>query len=130
MFDAIADFLTMQVLGPLITLVVTAIVGWLAALYTRVTGANLEATHREALQSALTNGIRYAIQMVLEGKLNKDGTVPLSKRSAVLLEAKRYVMDSVPDALAHFKVSEGKLDELLTPKLPNTNDPVPTSLVS
>lgn len=127
MFDWIGDFFTAQVLGPIIGIVVTAIIGWLAALYARVTGKQLEAMHREALQSALENGMKWAIQQVLKGKLTPTGTVPEDAKAAVISKAQDYVVESVPDALRHFGLSKTGLTTLLTPKLPISP---PESLVS
>lgn len=127
--DAIKAFFAEQVLGPLIGVLVTAIIGWLAWLYTKLTGQNLEARHRDALQSALDNGIRAAIQLVLKGKLNPDGTVPEAARTTLLMEAKDYVTASVPGAIKHFGLSEKAVVDLLVPHMPNTNDkPVAESL--
>lgn len=118
----LSDFFTLQVLGPVISVIVTAIIGWIAVLYTKITGSDLDAGHRIALQSALENGIRGAIQLILNGKLSADGTVPAEKRSAVIGAASQYVKTSVPEALAHFDINDRKLNDLLMPKLPNSGD--------
>jgi hypothetical protein len=68
------------------------------------TGIQIEARHREALQSALANGIRSAMQP--GGQLDVD---------RVIDDAMGYVERSVPDALAHFKVGHNRLRELLQP---------------
>lgn len=122
MFDAIQNWLLFQGLDLVLPALLTAVCGWFAVTYHRLTGQELEKHHRDALQSALHNGIRYAIQLVLGGKLAKDGTVPADQQALVLAKAREYVTDSVPDALRHFKVSDRKLNELLVPKLP-TNLP-------
>lgn len=129
MFDWFFGLFNDQIIGYVVTTVVTVILGWIAVLYQRITGRQLEAAHRAALQSALENGLKWAIQQVLDGKLQKDGTVPESAKASVIASARKYVIGSVPDALRHFEVSDEKLTDLLVPKLPIANR-VPESLVS
>lgn len=81
-------------------------------------GIEIEAQHRLALQSALENGIRWALQQA--GWLpQQDG-----KPKAVLDAAAGYVISSVPDALKQFGIDaatstgKAKLERLLTPHLP------------
>lgn len=107
-----------QVLSYVIPLVVAAILGWLVTLYARVTGKELEAKHREALQMALASGLNWAIQQVLNGKLNKDGTIPESAKPAVLAKAQQYVTTSVPQAVQHFKISQPTMEKLVESKMP------------
>lgn len=109
-----------QVLAILIPLIVTALLGWIAILYTRVTGKELEAKHRQALQSALDNGIRWAINQLLDGKLNPDGTVPKEQKAAVIATAQQYVTTSVPDAVKKFQITQPTMEKLLTAKLPTS----------
>lgn len=109
-----------QVLAVLIPLIVTALLGWIAVLYTRVTGKELEAKHRQALQSALDNGIRWAINQLLDGKLNPDGTVPKDQKAAVIATAQQYVTTSVPDAVKKFQITQPTMEKLLTAKLPTS----------
>lgn len=109
-----------QVLAILIPLIVTALLGWIAILYTRVTGKELEAKHRQALQSALDNGIRWAINQLLDGKLNPDGTVPKDQKAAVIATAQQYVTTSVPDAVKKFQITQPTMEKLLTAKLPTS----------
>jgi hypothetical protein len=109
-----------QVLSYVLPLIVVAILGWLATLYARVTGKELEAKHREALQLALTNGLNWAIQQVLNGKLGKDGTVPPAQKDAVVAKAQEYVTTSVPDAVKHFQITPSTMDKLVTAKLPTS----------
>ncbi len=118
LLDFLRDQVLAQVLAYIIPIAVTAIIGWLAILYAKVTGKNLDAKNREALQSALENGVRFAINELLKGKLTPQGTVPEGDKAAVLATAKNYVATSVPGALKHFKVTNSTLDTLLTAKLP------------
>lgn len=120
MFEFFQDQIIGQVLAVVIPIVVTALLGWAAVLYSRITGKELEAKHREALQMALTNGLNWAIQQVLNGKLNKDGTVPESAKVAVVAAAQQYVTTSVPDAVAKFQITQPTMEKLITAKMPTS----------
>ena len=120
MFEFFQDQIIGQVLAVVIPIIVTALLGWAAILYARITGKELEAKHREALQMALTNGLNWAIQQVLNGKLNKDGTVPDSAKLSVIAAAQQYVTASVPDAVRKFEISQPTMEKLITAKLPSS----------
>lgn len=120
MLEFFQDQIIGQVLAVVIPIVVTALLGWAAILYARITGKELEAKHREALQMALTSGLNWAIQQVLNGKLNKDGTVPENSRAQVLAKAQEYVTNSVPQAVEHFKITQPTMDKLVESKLPTS----------
>lgn len=101
----------------LVSVMATAIVGWLAELLRRKFHLDIEASHREALQTALTNGAG-----LLLGKLG--GALAgrkLDLKSAVLAEAVNYVLQSVPDAVRHFGVTPEALAEKIQAKLSQLN---------
>lgn len=118
MIEFFQDQILGQVLAVVVPIIVTALLGWAAILYSRITGKELEAKHREALQMALTSGLNWAIQQVLNGKLSKDGTVPESAKPAVLAKAQEYVTKSVPQAVEHFKITQPTMDKLVESKMP------------
>jgi hypothetical protein len=120
LWDFIQSNIIAQVVAAILPLIVTALLTWAAILYARITGKELEAKHREALQSALTNGLNWAIQQVLSGKLSKDGTVPESQKAAVVAKAQQYVTSSVPDAVRKFQLSQTTMEKLIEAKLPNS----------
>ncbi|WEK05789.1 MAG: hypothetical protein P0Y65_05905 [Candidatus Devosia phytovorans] len=101
---------------PALGLVITAVLTWAANELRKRTGIDIEARHREALQSALVNAILYALQ--------RARWVAGQPTDPLLNVARGYVEHSVPDALAKFGIdtatSTGKamLDRLLTPHLP------------
>ncbi|WEK04580.1 MAG: hypothetical protein P0Y65_20790 [Candidatus Devosia phytovorans] len=101
---------------PALGLVITAVLTWAANQLRKRTGIDIEARHREALQSALMNGILFALQRA--GWTAGQPTDPL------LNAARGYVEHSVPDALAKFGIDtatatgRAMLDRLLTPHLP------------
>jgi len=120
LWDFIQSNIIAQVVAAILPLVVTALLTWAAILYARITGKELEAKHREALQSALTSGLNWAIQQVLNGKLNKDGTVPDNAKAQVLAKAQQYVTTSVPQAVQHFKISQPTMEKLVESKMPTS----------
>lgn len=101
---------------PALGLAITALLTWAASEFKKRTGIDIEARHREALQSALMNGILYAMQ--------KAGWVPGQPTTHLLGDARTYVERSVPEALRQFGIDtvtttgRAALDRLLTPHLP------------
>ncbi len=102
---------------PALGLVITALLTWATNELRRRTGIVVEANHRAALQSALMNGILFALQ--------KSGWVAGQPVTSAMMEVARgYVETSVPDALRQFGIDprdphgRAMLDRLLTPKLP------------
>jgi hypothetical protein len=101
---------------PAVGVVISAALLWGASVLQRNTGINIEAKHREALQSALMNGVLFALQ--------RAGWVQGQPTEKLLTAARSYVESSVPDALKQFGIDaataagRAELDRLLTPKLP------------
>jgi len=101
---------------PAVGVLISAVLLYGAAILKQKTGIDIEAKHREALQSALLSGILFAIQ--------KAGWLPGDPVDKLLAPARGYVEHSVPDALAKFgidtatDIGKATLDRLLTPKLP------------
>lgn len=121
--DFIKDILLQQVLGPVLSWVVPTVaafaIGWAAVLYTKITGQDLDAGHRASLQSALENGMNFAIQAILNGVIPAAPLTPLVQQQ-LTAKAAEYVKTSVPDAVTHFKLDDYTLAKLLVPKLPVT----------
>lgn len=101
---------------PAIGVLISAILLYGAAVLKQKTGIDIEAKHREALQSALMNGILFALQ--------RAGWVQGQPVDGLLAQARSYVESSVPEALKQFGIDaatsagRAQLDRLLTPKLP------------
>lgn len=107
-----------HVIGPILALAVTALVPVIAASlfqWLRKLGLDIEQNHREALQSALHNAGILAVEK-LTGVKGKQLTSPASVIPDVNA-AVTYVENSVPDALAKFKIGPAKLRELLQPHI-------------
>lgn len=109
----------LAVLGP----VVAMIVGVLAELARRKFNLDIEASHRDALQTAITNGAGLALNRLgntLQGKTIGVG-------NAAVAAGVNYVLKGAPDALRKFGLSEADVARMIEAKLPqvaNTTTPV------
>ena len=103
---AIDAFMTAAAPGviELIGLALTGIIGWAAAKARAKWGVDIEARHREALQSALLNGARLALDRQLTGKAAIDLVLT-------------FIRASVPDAIGNLKATPEVLTDLARAKL-------------
>lgn len=117
-----------EILSPILTLVVTITVPVIGAAAVRLfnkMGIDIEAQHREALQSALRNGALVAIEKATgvprqQGKATVAGVVAGTVASAVTPNINagiEYVQKSVPDAIAKFDLDPFRIRELLEPHI-------------
>ncbi len=97
-----------------VSVIATAVVGWRAELLRRKCNLDIEAAHREALQTALTNGAGLLIGKAGNAVAGKK----LDLKSAALAEAVNYVIQAVPDAIRHFGITPEAVAEKLQAKLP------------
>lgn len=86
------------------TIAITGFIGWGASMIKSRFGIEVEARHREALQSALLNGAKLAIGKGLTGP-------------AAVAIAVDYARTSVPDAVKVLKPKLNKLDEIAEAKI-------------
>lgn len=92
----------------LVPVAVTALVRLLGKL-----GLDIEAHHRDALQSALQNAALVAVS-----KMGKSSSLTGPMKAGVALgPAIDYVQNSVPDALGKFNLSRSRVGELLEPHI-------------
>lgn len=91
--------------------VFTAAIAWASKKLNDWTGIQIEAKHREALQSALLNGARTAIAS------NMPSGIGLDVRSVSLKAGIEFVLASVPDAVEYFGLSPADIEKHLIPKL-------------
>lgn len=90
----------MPLVATLLSVFVPAVMAMAYTRFSKWTGIEIEARQREALQSALANGVRLMI-----GGMTKDHAID-------------YVLASVPDALKGLKVEDRtRLEELLEPHI-------------
>lgn len=85
--------------GILVTAGIPAVFRWMNKL-----GLDVEARHRDALQSALQNAAMLAL-----ARAGVKGAIPF--------EAVEYVRQSVPDAVRKFGLDDQKIIELIQPKV-------------
>lgn len=91
--------------------IVSAALAWIAQQITRRTGIQVEAAHREALQSALMNGARLVVGRLTPEELRLDVKTPMMK------EGIEFVLRSVPDAVKYFGLTPEDVERHLKPKL-------------
>lgn len=96
-----------------VSILIAALVGWVVNLIRRRTGLEIEAKHRDALQTALTN----AAGLVIAKAGDLASALQLDTRNAALNEGIAYVLKSAPDALAFFGITRESLKEKLEAKL-------------
>lgn len=85
--------------GILVTAGIPAVFRWMNKL-----GLDVEARHRDALQSALQSAAMLAL-----ARAGVKGAIPF--------EAVEYVRQSVPDAVHKFGLDDQKIIELIRPKV-------------
>ncbi|EUB97321.1 hypothetical protein PMI07_000897 [Rhizobium sp. CF080] len=102
----------------LASVLVAAIVAWLSAKVKTLIGIQIEAKHREALQSALQNGINLGMSKAGGWISAKDYDL----KNKALAEGVNYVLASVPDAIKFFGLTPEKLGKLIEAKLPTYNE--------
>lgn len=95
----------------LFSAIITAAIAWATKKLTDWTGINIEAKHREALQSALLNGARATLAR------HTPHNVVLDMKSVPIKEGVEFVLNSVPDAVRYFGLSPDDIEKHLTPKL-------------
>lgn len=88
----------------IINILLACVVGWVANVARKKWGVDMEARHREALQSAMMNGARLALDRKLDGK-------------AAINLILSYVHSSVPDAIGALKPPARVLEDLAQSKL-------------
>lgn len=109
----------------ILSIAVMAVGGWLAELARRKFNLSIEASHRDALQTALTNGAGLVLNKLgnnLQGKT-------IDVHSALLATAIEYVTKAAPNALAQFDLGPKEIAERIVAKLPqvaNTTTSTPS----
>lgn len=101
-------------LEPLLGAVITGILGWLASILKSKWSLDIEASHRDALQTALTNAAALLIQKGISATSSKvvDVGNPLVKAAI------DYVQANAKDAMAYFGLSPEQVAEKIAAKLP------------
>lgn len=112
-FDALYKILQPYLLA-IVSVVAAAIVGWLAELLRRKFNLDIEASHRDALQTALANAAGLLIARAGSAFAGRKMDV----KNAALADAVNYALQAVPDAIRYFGVTPESLAEKIKAKLP------------
>lgn len=91
-----------------------AVVGILVDLARKKLNLDIEARHREALQTALTNGAGLVVARV--GASIVDSRIDV--KHPAIAAAVGYVLDAAPDAIKRFGLSAEQLSEKIAAKVP------------
>ena len=110
---------------PTVTTLITVAVGYAVKLFKDKTGIEIEAQHRDALQTALTNAASLAIREL--GDRAKDARIDF--RHAGVAKAVGYVMEATPDAVANFGLTPDKLAEKVVAKIEQQSEHPPLMTV-
>lgn len=110
----------LEITAPLLALGGTVIAPIAAAALVRLFqkwGIDIEATHRDALQTALHNAAQIAADKLLGGIVTGQTRSGNNVRDVAVDLAVDYVKKSVPDAIGKFKLDRSRLIELLQPHI-------------
>ena len=102
MLDVILEILVPVISAMVAVLIPIAIAAVMKLL--KKWGLEMEANHRDALQSALQNAARIALSRATGGKIAMSAGID-------------YVKSSVPDAISSFDLSDDRIKELLEPHI-------------
>jgi hypothetical protein len=92
--------------------VIALLAGWVFNLLRVRFGLDIDARHRETLETTLTN----AVGVVLNQLEAYGGSAKLDVKNAILAEAVTYVLKGAPDALRHFGLTEDRIREKIVAK--------------
>lgn len=109
--DLIAPWLEMLVGA--VAVLITAILGWIAAQVKAKTGIDIEARHREALQTALTNAAGLALTRLS----TTFGSKTIDVKHPLIKQAVEYVNSAVPDAIRNFGLTPEQIAEKIVAKV-------------
>lgn len=97
----------------IVGILIAGMVGWIVNLLRIRFGLEIEARHREALQTALTN----AAGLVIGKGENLAGKLQIDVKSEAIAEAVSYVLKGAPDALAYFGVTPDRVRQMIEAKV-------------
>lgn len=97
----------------IVGILVAAVVGWIVKLIRDKIGLDIEARHREALQTALNN----AAGLIIGKGENLAGKLKITVQNDAIAEAVSYVLKGAPDALAYFGVTPDRVRQMIEAKV-------------
>lgn len=93
----------------------TLVIAFLSNTLSKKVGIDVDEKTRAYLDEALLNGIRYAEQRVLKRAADLG---PIEIENEFIATTASYVLGKVPDALAHFDITDEHLVDLIVARLP------------
>ncbi|MBA4219922.1 MAG: hypothetical protein C0458_04245 [Methylobacterium sp.] len=120
MLNTLLDALR-PVLTEIATILLLAGLGYALKLLKEKAGIDIEASRRDALQAALTNAAGLLVARLGSGTL----AMRLDAASPGVADGVAYVRSAVPDAVAHFGLTESEIAEKLVAKLGVLAAPTP-----
>ena len=102
----------------LVTLLVSALVGWISMKVNTLTGLKVDAAQRDLLHKALENGLMAGVHAAQ--KAADDKTIDV--HSVIVAEGIRYAQSYVPGAIKYFGLSPEKLGDMIRAKIPTMTD--------
>lgn len=97
----------------IVGIVIAGLVGWIVKLIRDKLNIDIEARHREALQTALTN----AAGLVIGKGEHLAGRLKVDVKNDAVAEAVSYVLKGAPDALAYFGVTPDRVRQMIEAKV-------------
>ncbi len=95
------------------SILILALVGWLAGTVKAKFKIDIDAKHRDALQAALTN----AAGLVINRAGGMASALILPNANPFIQQGVSYVIEAAPDALKHFGITPETAGRVLTEKL-------------
>ncbi len=100
-----------EILVPLIGILLSVALAYGANYLRKKTGIDVDADKRKYLQDAIERALAIGV-----AKLKDAGHTSVKSDNDVVNEAAGYLLDNVPDAIAHFKLND-KLEDYLYERL-------------
>lgn len=97
----------------LVSVVASALVGWVAIVIKNKFGLDIDAHMRETIQTAATNAAGSLIAK-MEGPI---GNVSIDVKSQIVKDGVDMVIAKVPDAIAYFKLTPEELAAIVQAKI-------------
>ena len=115
--ELLLPFIQAIVLGVLVPVAV--------AFFLKKLNLDMEAQHRDALQTSLTN----AAGLLIQKGAAQAGKLTVDVKSAQMAAAIRYVQDSAPDAVKRWGLTPEAIAEKVRAKLPQVEPAIPAPTV-
>ena len=99
----------------LITIAITALVGWVLYILKTKLNISIDDSMRDALQTWLQ---RQASSLVADGAVKVSG-LKIDVKSDAVANVANLALKEIPDAAAHFGLTPDKLAEMIKDKIPH-----------